>query len=110
MVPLLLAEVLKGRISLHDVILKTSQAPARIIGIPPAGFVPGDRGDFALYPKTPARIEPDMLHSRCGWTPFEGRMAVFPTAVIQNGEVVYHDGEFFRRDPVWFAGKGYARS
>jgi dihydroorotase len=107
MVPLLLAEVLNRTISLPDVILKTSQAPARLVGIPPAGFTPGARGDFALYPKTAVRIDPDMLHNRCGWTPFEGRMAVFPSIVIRDGAVTYRDGEFFRREPVWFAGNGY---
>jgi dihydroorotase len=107
MVPLFLAEVLNGRITLPDLILKTSQAPARLIGIPPAGFAPGNRGDFAIYPKTAVRIDPDMLHSRCGWTPFEGRMAVFPSIVIRDGAVAYRKGEFFRHEPVWFAGKGY---
>jgi dihydroorotase len=107
MVPLLLAEVLNRRITLPDLILKTSQAPARLLGLPPAGFVPGDRGDFALYPKIAVRIDPDRLHSRCGWTPFEGHMALFPSVVIRDGMVAYRDGEFFRYEPTWFAGNGY---
>jgi len=108
MVPLLMAAVLDRRITLPDLIRKTSTAPAALIGIPPAGFAPGDRADFALYPHRAVTIEPELLHSRCGWTPFEGHRAVFPHTVIQGGAVVYDQGEFCHREPVWFAGRGFS--
>ncbi|WP_428371128.1 dihydroorotase [Methanoregula sp.] len=107
MVPLLMAEVLDRRITLPDLIRKTATAPAALIGIPPAGFAPGDRADFALYPHAAVTVEPELLHSRCGWTPFEGHRAIFPRTVIRGGAVVYDHGEFCRREPVWFAGRGY---
>ena len=107
MVPLLVAEVLEKRLTLADVIQKTSIAPAALIGIPPAGFVPGDRADFAIYPKKAVTIEADLLHSKCGWTPYEGMKGVFPDIVIRDGAVVYESGEFTRIPPVWYAGKGY---
>jgi len=107
MVPLLMAEVLDRRITLPAVIQKTSTAPAGLIGILPSGFAPGDRADFALYPRTPVKVEPELLHSKCGWTPYEGFKAVFPLIVIRGGEVVYDQGEFCRTEPTWFAGRGY---
>jgi dihydroorotase len=107
MVPLLMAKVLEKRISLSDVIQKTSTAPAALIGIPPSGFAPGNRADFALYPKSATTVNPDLLHSRCGWTPFEGLPAIFPRMVILGGIVAYRNGEFFRAAPEWYAGKGY---
>ncbi len=107
MVPLLLAQVLSGKISLQSVIEKTSSAPAGILGLPKAGFDVGDRGDFALYPKNAVSICADMLHSRCGWTPFEGQKAVFPATVILGGEVAYLEGEFLRTKPSWFPGQGF---
>ena len=107
MVPLLLAEVLKKTISLQDVIRKTSMTPAALLGISPAGFLPGCRGDFALYPKEVVPVRADTLHSKCGWTPFEGRPAVFPDRVIMDGHVAYDDGEFFDAQPAWIPGKGY---
>lgn len=107
MVPLLMAAVLEKRISLTDVIQKTSQAPAELLGIPCAGFDPGDRADFALYPKKTVAIDPDSLHSRCGYSPFSGLPAVFPRMVILSGTVVYEEGEFTPGSPQWFAGKGY---
>jgi dihydroorotase len=107
MVPLLLAQVVAKKISLASVIEKTSSAPARLLGIPGAGFDIGDRADFALFPKTPRPIEAGSLHSRAGWTPFEGQMAVFPRMVVMNGSVTYLGGEFLRQEPAWFSGKGF---
>jgi dihydroorotase len=107
MVPLLLAAVLEKTLSLPEVIAKTSSNPAAILGIPQAGFAPGCRGDFALFKKQAVRIDPDNLHSRCGWTPFEGRQGVFPSCVIMDGMVVYEDGEFFPGNPAWIPGNGY---
>jgi len=106
MIPLLLAEVMNKKISLSDVIRKTSLAPATILGLPTAGFSPGNRADFALYPKEITRIDPDTLHSKCGWSPFAGHLAVFPAKVIMNGTIVYDNSEFFRQEPVWIPGKG----
>lgn len=106
MMPLLLAQVMDGKIPLQSVVRKTSYTPADILGIPRAGFRVGDRADFALYPKIPRPVCTEMLHSKCGWTPFEGHMALFPATVIMGGEVVYRQGEFFRSDPLWFPGKG----
>ena len=33
------------------------------------------------------------LHSKCGWTPFEGFSAVFPRFTFVRGEVVVEDWE-----------------
>lgn len=107
MVPLLLAAVLEKKVSLGDVIQKTSWKPAELLGIPPAGFALGDRADFALYPKKALPVDSDMLHSKCVFSPFEGLPGVFPRITILAGEVVYEEGEFFPGSPVWFAGKGY---
>lgn len=107
MVPLLVAAVLEKRIALPDVIRKTSLAPAELLGIPCAGFRPGDRADFAIYPQNPAPIDPDLLHSKCVFSPFAGLPAVFPDTVILGGEVVYEEGEYYPGSPQWFAGNGY---
>jgi dihydroorotase len=108
LLPLLLARVIDGKIPLQSVVKKTSSAPADLLGIPRAGFSVGDRADFALFGKFPTPVTAEMLHSKCGWTPFEGHLAVFPTTVVMGGKVVYHKGDFFRTDPPhWFSGKGY---
>lgn len=108
MVPLLINAVREGRISLASVVEKTSMRPARILGIPAAGFLPGERADFALYPKTPSKIDPDALHTKCTWTPYEGIEAVFPAIVVMGGACVVQEGEIAAGTRgFWIPGKGY---
>ena len=107
MVPLALAACRRKRFSLHSLIEKTSINPARILGIPAPGFSVGDRADFAIYPPEESRIRGDELHSRAGWSPFEGMPAVFPAVVVMGGEIVYEAGTFERGRPQWFMGRGY---
>ncbi len=107
MIPLLMAAVLDRRITLPSLIAKTSQSPARILGIPPSGFDPGCRADFALFPRKKTRISIDMLHSRCDWTPFEGREGVFPEHVFLEGALAFQEGEFSGRRGRWYSGRGY---
>lgn len=107
MLPLLMAEVRKRRISLISVIEKTSWRPAAILGIPRAGFEPGCRADFALYPDEITRIDTSQLHAKCGWTPFEGFEAAFPDEVIIRGRHIYSKGDFYEPQPAWYSGQGY---
>ncbi|MEN6611297.1 MAG: dihydroorotase [Methanoregulaceae archaeon] len=107
MVPLLLHKVLEGKISLQSVIEKTSHAPCRILRIPEEGYSPGCRADFAIFPKESRKIRAEDLHSRCGWTPYEGMQAVFPREVIMAGQSVFCDGEYTGTPGKWFFGRGY---
>nr|WP_319376392.1 dihydroorotase [uncultured Methanoregula sp.] len=107
MVPLLLAEVLEKRVDLLDLIRKTSITPSLLMGIPPAGFAPGNRADFAIYRKERVPVRADNLHSRCSWTPFEGMPAVFPVMTIMDGRVVFREGEFLPGPSRWIPGAGY---
>jgi dihydroorotase len=51
--------------------------------------------DLALYDmENPREIRGEDLHSKCGWTPFEGRLGVFPEWTMVRGELVWDDGEF----------------
>ncbi len=110
MVPLLMAAVCRGRITLASVIEKTSWNPAAILGIQRAGFEPGDRADYALYPDEVARIDPSCLHAKCGWSPFEGLDAVFPDEVIVRGKRAYVCGDCREACPAWHPGQGYLSS
>ena len=106
MVPLLLAAHLDGKITLRSVIEKTSTNPARLLGIAEAGFETGCRADFAVYRPEKTRIETEMMHSRAGWTPYEGMYGVFPEIVIMNGKIAFDQGEYDRQDVRWYAGAG----
>ncbi|MDD1673792.1 MAG: dihydroorotase [Methanomicrobiales archaeon] len=110
MIPLLLTAVLEKKITLTSLIEKTSLAPSRILGTPPRGFSPGCSADFALFPRKKTRVAAEMLHSRSGWTPYEGREAIFPEYVIMDGVCVYRSGEFLERRGRWLHGRGYIPS
>jgi len=123
MIPLLMSLVYEHKIGLEDLILKTSTNPAKILGIEPPGYLPGSPADFAIYPKKIQKIDVDALHSKAGWSPYEGMKAVFPDKVILGGEIVYDSGTFFspsiskidqkgsgkRFNPpkTWISGRGY---
>ncbi len=107
MVPLFVALVQAGTLSLERLIELTVTRPAHILGISPAGFSPGDRADYALFPLGEAKIEAGRLHSRCGWTPYDGMPAVFPERVVMNGSLVFDNGRFAGTPGAWYAGKGY---
>ena len=110
MVPLLMAAVRKKRITLASVIEKTSWRPAAILGVPRAGFEPGDRADFALYPDEITRIDASCLHAKCGWSPFEGLDAVFPEEVVVGGVRAYAHGDLREACAAWHPGQGYLSS
>lgn len=107
MLPLLLACVVEGSLPLERLIELTSTGPARILGVRPAGFAQGDRADFALYRSVAEPVRAERLHSRCGWTPYEGMPAVFPEQVIMGGEIAYDHGRFAGLRGPWVSGKGY---
>ncbi len=107
MLPLLLARSLEGALPLEQLIALTSTGPARILGIRPAGFAPGDRADFVLFRPEVEPVRAARLHSRCGWTPFEGMPAVFPERVVVAGELAYDHGRFADMPGSWVSGNGY---
>jgi dihydroorotase len=110
MIPLLMAEVKRGACDLDSLIMKVSQTPSRILGIPAAGFNPGERADFIFFGGNISAVRAERLHSRAQWTPYEGMKALFPEMVVMGGELVYREGEFFPGHPNWYPGRGYISS
>jgi dihydroorotase len=99
MLPLLLEEVRQGRLSSERVRDLVAANPAAIFGLPNKGRIEAGRdADLVLFDPDDARpIRGESLHSKCGWTPFEGRTGVFPELTLLRGEVVYdaREGERF---------------
>ena len=91
MVPLLLAETLDGPLTVERVRDLTAATPADTFDLPRKGRIEaGMDADLALYDLDAARpIKGTRLHSKCGWTPFEGRPGVFPEWTLVRGERVY---------------------
>ena len=93
--PLMLAQVKAGKVGLDTVVNALSANPARLIGAADRGALePGKRADFAVFDLArTVKLQPDLLHSKCGWTPFSGHDAILPTHTYLAGRPVVEDGE-----------------
>ncbi|GAB6860544.1 dihydroorotase [Haloplanus litoreus] len=91
MVPLLLAETRDGPLTVERVRDLTAAAPAATFGLERKGRIEaGMDADLALYDlDRPRSVTGDWLHSKCGWTPFEGFEGVFPEWTLVRGDRVY---------------------
>ena len=94
--PLLLEAARTGELDYERVRDLTAANVAEIFDLPRKGRIEvGRDADLVLVDETESvPIRGEKLHSRCGWTPFEGRRGVFPDLTMVRGTVVYHDGEF----------------
>ena len=89
LLPLLLTAVSEGRLTVEDIIQKSVTNPRRIFHLPeqPETWVEVDE-------KASYEIRAAEMHSRCGWTPFEGwQVKGRVTRVVLRGREAYKDGK-----------------
>jgi len=93
LMPLMLAAVRKNILPLARMIMLTSWNPAKAFGLDrqakgrlEVGF---DADLIIVDPRALQPIKAEMLHSKAGWTPFEGMDAVFPQYTLSRGEVIW---------------------
>jgi carbamoyl-phosphate synthase/aspartate carbamoyltransferase/dihydroorotase len=99
MLPLLLTAVSEGRLTVDEIIQKSVINPRRIFKLPeqPETWVEVDEN--AEY-----EIHSADLHSRCGWTPFEGwKVKGKVKKVVLHGKPAFVDGKVM-------AEKGFGRN
>jgi dihydroorotase len=91
MLPLLLEEARAGRLALERVRDLVATNPADVFDLPRKGQVAeGMDADLVLVDlDDPTSIDGDALHSKCGWTPFDGWRCVFPERVYLRGALAY---------------------
>ncbi len=94
--PLMMMAVKKNLIPLGRMLEVTSKNPARIFGLDAhskGSFEEGFDADLVIVdPQNIQVIKGDNLHSKAGWTPYEGMEAIFPEYTLARGEVVW-DGD-----------------
>jgi dihydroorotase len=94
--PLMLDQCLRGRITLAKLVELLSTQPARLYHIKGKGQIAiGMRADFTIAdPSYSGKLDQNLLHSRCGWSPFHGReLEGRVEAVMLRGRIVFRDGK-----------------
>jgi len=87
--PLLLTTVSEGRLTINDLLSRMGNNPRIIFNLPeqPETWVEVD--EHATY-----EIRASDLHSRCGWTPFEGwKVKGRVRKVVLRGKTAFEDSE-----------------
>jgi len=88
--------VLQHRMKLRQLVRLLSTNPAKIFGLwPRKGDIrPGSDADLVLFDPRPTRaLAASELHSRAGFSPYEGLMVTGKVhATICRGQVIYRDG------------------
>lgn len=96
LLPLMLVAVKRNIIPLGRMIELTSAAPARTFGLDRHGkgsFAEGFDADLVIIdPRDVHEIKGDELHSKAGWTPYEGMDGIFPKFTFSRGEIIW-EGE-----------------
>ena len=94
LVPLILHLVDEKHIDLGGAVRRLCTRPGEMFGLPKGKIVEGFDADLMVVDfENDLSIRGDKLHSKCGWTAFEGMPAIFPKAVFVRGELVMEDGE-----------------
>jgi dihydroorotase len=98
MLPLFLARVAAGSLSLPVLQAAACDRPARWLGLASGRLAPGFRGHvMAVDFRRKVSLQDRRLHGDCGWSAFEGWEAVFPFEHYLDGELVVRDGEYVGR-------------
>ena len=85
----------KGIITIEALVQKMCHNPALLYHIEQRGFIrPGYQADLVLVrPNSPWTVKPDILQSKCGWSPLEGHQFNWQVErTFVNGKLAYANG------------------
>jgi len=85
-----------GILSIERVVELMSHNPARLFEMRQRGFLrPGFKADIAIVRRsTPWTVTPDVIESKCGWSPMEGHQYQWHVEkTMCNGHLVYNNGK-----------------
>jgi dihydroorotase len=92
-IPLMLALVKKGMLPINNLVRAMAERPAELFGLNKGRIEEGRDADLMIVDtRTMAGIKVNNLHSKCGWTLYEGFDAIFPHATMVRGSIVVEDG------------------
>ena len=94
MYPLFLYFASKDMLSIDRLVHLICEKPAELMKLPKGKLMVGNDADLIVVDLSqPQKIQATRLHSKCGWTPFEGWNAVFPSHVFLRGNVIVEEHE-----------------
>lgn len=94
MMPLFVYYAVKEKLSFSRLFDLLCKNPARLMDIQKGSLEVGFDGDIAVFDiRNITDISVENLHSKAGWSPFEGFPAIFPTDVFIRGERLIEGGE-----------------
>jgi carbamoyl-phosphate synthase/aspartate carbamoyltransferase/dihydroorotase len=86
---LMLGAVRDGRLDMDDLVLRMHTNPRRIYDLPPQQDTRIEVDEDRVW-----EVRGAELHSRCGWSPFEGmKLKGRVRRVVLRGQLAYEDGE-----------------
>ena len=93
-VPLMMALAKKGILKHSAVQDMCCTLPAELFNLRKGKIEVGYDADLAFFDlDNMVEIDSEKLHSKCGWTPFEGHDAIFPAGVMLRGKMIVRGGE-----------------
>jgi dihydroorotase len=110
LLPLFLARVRAGDLALARLTQAACDRPARWLGQPRGRIALGHRADLLVVdPTRRTRLRAEGLPAPCGWTPFEGREAIFPVEHYLDGRRIVEGGEYVGTPVGGFVRPEFAR-
>jgi dihydroorotase len=94
LLPLMLNWVKQNKFELSRLVNAVCERPGEIFGLRKGKLAEGYDADIIMVDmRHSTEIHGEKLHSKCGWTAFEGFNAVFPKYTFVRGEVIIEDWE-----------------
>ncbi|MCK5562281.1 MAG: amidohydrolase family protein, partial [Thermoplasmata archaeon] len=92
MLPLLFPYLKHNKLPLERLVNAVSEQPSLMFGLNKGYLEEGRDADLIVVDlRQETEIKGDELHSKCGWTPYEGMTAIFPRMVMVRGEIIVKD-------------------
>ena len=85
-----------GVLSIERLVELMAHNPARLFEVRHRGFIrPGYQADLVIVrPHAPWTVTPDIIESRCGWSPVEGHQYQWHVEqTLCNGHIIYNKGQ-----------------
>jgi dihydroorotase len=91
--PLMLQLVKERHLDLGAAVSRLCQRPGEIFGVNKGMIQVGYDADLMAVDMTATTsIDAETLHSKCGWTAFEGMRGIFPRSVFLRGQLMMENG------------------